>query len=517
MFFDNYRITARLAMIVGLFLVLMLTETVIEIISLNAMQKRLEAIVSGTSIKHELAQDLRFLARNESAILRNILLHDEATHHQNEMERLRQVRKEYGEKQDRLVRMSMSNGTAILLEAIMTGEKKTRPLWDEVLRLSLEGRREEGVALLLNEAREGQWQWLDSLDDMVDHQKKAAVLTAESAFSAYTRAKNLLILTGIAAFIFGGVAAYIISASIRKPLERLTRDVHRIAHGDLEVTVATGSKNEIGVLGLHINHMVRMLKKNQQDLRQYHSHLENLVEQRTETLNRQREKFISVLIHDLKGPLVPILAFSKKLINRKARTREDEEKYLKTIHQSSEKLLKTVEETSKNLRNKLALQTFHPEAVRLHDILTAVIGNFLPEMDGRQIVLFCNSRKWKESRAIPELTLQADPAQLKTLLENLLGNAVKYARSEIAIELERNEAGIRFTVADDGPGIPPAYHEKIFEEFFQVPGSKKGTGIGLYSVRKVVENHGGSVTVDQNDSGGARFSVTLPVSDRSPR
>lgn len=513
MFFDNYRITVRLAMLVGVFLVLMLAETVVEIVSLNVMQKRLEAIVGGTSIKLELAQDLRFLARNESAILRNILLHEGEAHLQNELERLRQVRQEYADKQDRLVRMSMSNGTEILLEAIMTGEKKTRPLWDEVLRLSLEGRREAGVALLLDEARQVQWQWLGSLDAMVDHQKKVAGLTAENAFSAYTRAKNILILAGIAAFIFGGFAAYIISSSIRKPLERLTRDVHRIAHGDLEVTVATGSKNEIGVLGLHINHMVRMLKKNQQELRQYHSHLENLVEQRTETLNRQREKFISVLIHDLKGPLVPILAFSKKLINRKARTREDEEKYLKTIYQSSEKLLKTVEETSKNLRNKLALQTFHPETVRLHDTLTAVIGNFLPELDSRQIVLFCNNRKWREMKTMPELTIRADPDQLKTLLENLLGNAVKYARSQIAIELERSGAGVHFTVADDGPGIPPAYHDKIFEEFFQVPGSKKGTGIGLYSVRKVVENHGGSVTVGESDAGGARFSVTLPVSD----
>jgi len=97
------------------------------------------------------------------------------------------------------------------------------------------------------------------------------------------------------------------------------------------------------------------------------------------------------------------------------------------------------------------------------------------------------------------------------MIENLLGNAVKYAVKIIFLELRRTETELQLNITDDGPGIPKEFQEKIFEQYFQVPGSQKGTGIGLYSVRKVVENHKGTVTVDSQPGKGASFRVVLPV------
>ncbi len=114
---------------------------------------------------------------------------------------------------------------------------------------------------------------------------------------------------------------------------------------------------------------------------------------------------------------------------------------------------------------------------------------------------------WNE---LEKVYFKADPPQLITLLENLLGNAAKYARNTLRVEFNKTESHIRFVISDDGPGIPEKYHEKIFDEYFQVPGSKKGTGLGLYSGKKVVENHKGKIVVKSSLDKGASFEITLP-------
>ena len=101
-----------------------------------------------------------------------------------------------------------------------------------------------------------------------------------------------------------------------------------------------------------------------------------------------------------------------------------------------------------------------------------------------------NRRSWSE---LENVIFKGDISQLKTLLENLLGNAIKYAKSAIKIELDKTDSDIHFVISDNGPGILEGYREKIFEQYYQPPGSQKGTGIGLYSVKKVVENHGGKI------------------------
>ncbi len=77
------------------------------------------------------------------------------------------------------------------------------------------------------------------------------------------------------------------------------------------------------------------------------------------------------------------------------------------------------------------------------------------------------------------------------------------------MKLNKADSGILFVISDDGHGIPEKYHEEIFEEYFQVPGSKKGTGIGLYSVKKVVENHKGKIIVNSSLNAGASFEIKL--------
>jgi signal transduction histidine kinase len=146
----------------------------------------------------------------------------------------------------------------------------------------------------------------------------------------------------------------------------------------------------------------------------------------------------------------------------------------------------------------------------VRDVLLSVVKSYLPEIENKGINILINNKSKEGWNGLDKVIVTADPFQIETLMQNLLLNAIKYADTTIKVELNKNGSEIRFVISDDGPGIPEKYHENIFEEYFQVPGSKKGTGIGLYSVKKAVENHKGKIAVHSSSGDGARFVVTFP-------
>lgn len=111
--------------------------------------------------------------------------------------------------------------------------------------------------------------------------------------------------------------------------------------------------------------------------------------------------------------------------------------------------------------------------------------------------------------------LQGDPNQLRRVVRNLLDNAIRHASAVVTVTLSESSAGIRFTVADDGPGIDVADRERVFERFVRLDAARSrhdgGTGLGLAIVRDIVERHGGTITLDEAGTDtGARFVVVLP-------
>jgi len=114
--------------------------------------------------------------------------------------------------------------------------------------------------------------------------------------------------------------------------------------------------------------------------------------------------------------------------------------------------------------------------------------------------------------------LRSDEVLLAQVLRNLLTNAIKFtAAGSVRLSAARAGDDIEFTVADTGAGIPPELQERIFEEFYQVPGSQalsggKGTGLGLPYARRLVGILGGALRVTSEPGVGSTFTVSLPVS-----
>ncbi len=111
------------------------------------------------------------------------------------------------------------------------------------------------------------------------------------------------------------------------------------------------------------------------------------------------------------------------------------------------------------------------------------------------------------------VALQADAERVGVALANLLANAVRHtpAGGRVTARLRRTEGGVRVEVQDSGEGIPPQYLDRVFDRFFQVPGSRRGgTGLGLYISREVVRAHGGEMGVESEPGKGSTFWLTLP-------
>jgi signal transduction histidine kinase len=149
------------------------------------------------------------------------------------------------------------------------------------------------------------------------------------------------------------------------------------------------------------------------------------------------------------------------------------------------------------------------QSVRLHSLVDRVIEDFKTQAESRHVAL---------TNEVPELTARADSDRLQQVLGNLIGNAIKYGRSDGHVGVSgRLSTGnlIELCVQDDGPGIPSESLERVFERFYRVDKARSreqgGTGLGLSIVKHIVQSHGGKVWAKSEPGKGAAFYFTLPA------
>ncbi len=118
----------------------------------------------------------------------------------------------------------------------------------------------------------------------------------------------------------------------------------------------------------------------------------------------------------------------------------------------------------------------------------------------------------------PEIpSIQGDPDKIKQAILNLINNAIKYNRpgGEIILAVENGQADVTITVKDSGIGIPEEHMAGLFTKFYRVPGSEQhaqGTGLGLSIVKRIIEGHGGEISVESVQGEGTTFKIRLPIS-----
>lgn len=232
---------------------------------------------------------------------------------------------------------------------------------------------------------------------------------------------------------------------------------------------------------------------------------------RTLALSRQREEFTSSVSHELRTPLTNIQLFAETLLLDRARTREEQRSALETITRETRRLVHMVENVltlSRVGRPAIALVR-RPE--RVDQLVRDVLASFDPLLRNHDIsveLLFEGTE-----------TAQVDGDAVRRILVNLLDNAVRYGPvgQTLRIVAANKCESLAITVEDEGPGVPVADRQRVWEPFERgATNADSGTGIGLAVVRQLVRLHGGEVRIEDGRR-GARFVVILPGPDHEAR
>lgn len=220
---------------------------------------------------------------------------------------------------------------------------------------------------------------------------------------------------------------------------------------------------------------------------------------------RQKISFFINLVHEIRTPLSLIRLPLERLMQTNKEPQQEE--FLSVIDRNVNYLL--------NITNQL-LDFQKMESGKLSLNLSPCNPTDLTERIYTQFASSARLKGLELSLHVPDEPLQAviDKDKISKILVNLASNAMKYANSRISITLTATGQGICWQVDDDGPGIPDNAKKKIFEAFYRVSEEETapaGTGIGLAYSRSLAEAHNGTLSVENNDWGGSRFRLALPL------
>ncbi len=235
----------------------------------------------------------------------------------------------------------------------------------------------------------------------------------------------------------------------------------------------------------------------------------NLIE-----LNANKDKFFSIISHDLKSPFQGILGIIQFLESEYETLSEEEKREsINLINNSSIKVYSLIEGLLEWSRAQTGRLEFNPENIILNDLLEEVRDLLNQNAKSKNISILSKIEKGT--------VVLADPYMLSTVLRNLISNAIKFTfpKGEIEIFSGREKDFIKITVADNGIGMNEANKNKLFriESHHTTAGTNNeiGTGVGLILCKELIEKHNGKIWVESELGVGSKFIFTLPIAKQT--
>jgi PAS domain S-box-containing protein len=232
-------------------------------------------------------------------------------------------------------------------------------------------------------------------------------------------------------------------------------------------------------------------------------------EARLHKLNATKDKFFSIISHDLKSPFNSIVGFSDILADQiRKRDYDNIEEYTEIIHQSSKRAMDLLTNLIEWSRSQSGYMEFNPEYIEIGSLINEVF--VLSKVVAMQKTILL-------TKEIPQhITAFIDKNMIASVLRNLISNAIKFTHpgGNIAIKAEKNEGALIISVTDNGVGISAKDLNMLFriDESFSNPGTQneKGTGLGLILCKEFVDKHHGKIWVESGLGKGSCFIFTIP-------
>ena len=316
------------------------------------------------------------------------------------------------------------------------------------------------------------------------------------SISDNTRNTAILVGGGLIAGLIGALLLFTgLITSMRRPLERLVDAAGRLAAGDRSTRVEVGGLSETAMLGKAFNEMATELE---------------LEASERDRLDRMKDEFVLTASHELRSPLTSVQGFAELLMMDRDSLTQRQVETVEIILDNCRHLVRLLNDLLDLARSDAGRLTIRPRPTQLASLVEEVVRTLRAQTDG--------SKQTLTEVIEPNLPLvEVEPDRIRQILVNLITNAHEYSpeRASIQVTARVADGGVEINVTDNGPGIPPAQMEHIFERFVRGDAGLTqrvgGTGLGLAISKSLVELHGGTIGVDSEVGRGSTFTVRLPL------
>lgn len=354
------------------------------------------------------------------------------------------------------------------------------------------------------------------LSALVEAERQAVKLAREDI----ARTSQRLTIAAIAAAILAILIAILLHQRITRPLLRRISaiDDAAIGRGKLDIRLAIGARDELGLLVARFNRMAASLARREHKLSLDRAALERIVAERTADLttanerlagiDRSRRRFFADVSHELRTPLTVVLGECDIALRAPSISPEETRTTFTTIRQRAFRLHRRVEDMLRVARSESGEITLDFRRIDLARLLADTVESYAPAVRRHQLEI---------ALVLPESPgdIVADGDWIRQVVEGLIDNAIRHAKgaTRIEIRLEDSPDAAGIFVSDDGCGIPAEAREQVFERFVSRNGDASSSfGIGLALAQWVITRHHGSIVIasDPNTERGTRVAITLP-------
>lgn len=334
--------------------------------------------------------------------------------------------------------------------------------------------------------------------------------------------RNMALAGVLTVLALAGVLFFMIKRLVLTPTQRIKTSIHEFSTGNY-------AQNNVLKTGDEFEELSRAFSEMAGTINGYHDSLNDKIQTATKDIadtneklleanrllheaNQRKSDFVARASHELRTPLTSIKGAMDYIATRltahaesggSAAAVEDLLVFFELIRKNADRLIRMVNDMLDIERIEIGASELHFNETDLGGLVDEVIAYFYVESGERGITYARTG-----DASVP---LCADEDRIRQVLINLFSNAMKYApdgsRIDVRLSTEAEHASV--TVCDQGPGIPDAERDRIFDRFYRV-GDKEGSGLGLAVCKSIVEAHGGAISATDNPDGGACFSFRLP-------
>jgi len=223
-------------------------------------------------------------------------------------------------------------------------------------------------------------------------------------------------------------------------------------------------------------------------------------------LDRDRSDLVATVAHELRSPLTGVKGFVQAMLNRWDKLSDEQKKLmLTTVHADSDRLSRLIAELLDVARIDTGRLSLHPRPCDA-DVLVGRVVESVRAGTARTI-------DYAPDDDLPQVA--ADPDKFTQVVTNIVENAVRHGDGVVTVTLAargQGDPGIRLVVEDEGGGIPEEMRRRVFTKFW-TGGVRGGSGLGMYLVNGLTRAHGGSITLGDAESGGARVVIEWPAAE----